>query len=160
MGAWAEILAGLLGRRPPHLQVGALCLRTRSGRTEVLLITSLGSGRWIIPKGWPMRGRTLSGAALQEAWEEAGVKGQVAKAPIGRFSYLKAQDNGLALNCEVHVFEVRTASVSERFPEAGRRERHWMPLRQAVDLVHEQGLKSLLLAAADDSTVVSKDRNG
>ena len=68
---WAKSVAkGLLGYRPASLQVGALCLRIRDGKTQVLLITSRDTGRWVIPKGWPMRGRSLSGAAKQEAWEK------------------------------------------------------------------------------------------
>jgi 8-oxo-dGTP pyrophosphatase MutT (NUDIX family) len=38
-------------------QVGALPVRGKAGAYEVLLVTSRESGRWIIPKGWPMRGK-------------------------------------------------------------------------------------------------------
>ena len=61
-------------------QFAALCFRIRKGEPEILLITSRGSQRWIIPKGWPMAEKTPAQAALQEAWEDAGVKG----AEIGR----------------------------------------------------------------------------
>ena len=58
-------LARLLGRRPPEMQVAALCLDEASGR--VLLVTSRGTGRWIVPKGWPMAGRSLADAARPRA---------------------------------------------------------------------------------------------
>jgi hypothetical protein len=39
-------------------QVAALpILRSSSGTFEVLLITTRDNGRWIIPTGWPMKGR-------------------------------------------------------------------------------------------------------
>lgn len=154
-----KILAGLLGRRPPHLQVGALCLRRRGGRPQVLLITSLGSGRWIIPKGWPMRGRSLAGAALQEAWEEAGITGRVDPRPIGSFVYDKIGEGGLAKQCEVRVFAVHTAAQAESYPEAGRRERVWLEPAKAAAKVQEDGLRRLLEGLTPDSAVVSGRRN-
>ena len=42
----------------PVPQVGAICTRMRQGKREVLLITSRDTGRWVIPKGWPMKGKT------------------------------------------------------------------------------------------------------
>ncbi len=54
------------------------------------MITSRDTGRWILPKGWPIDGLDEAGSALQEAWEEAGVKdGRIANAPIGTFDYQK-----------------------------------------------------------------------
>ena len=87
-------LARLLGARPPLLQVGAVCLDPATGR--VLLITSRGTGRWIIPKGWPMPGRSLAEAALQEAWEEAGVRAKTGE-EMGSYHYDKDQDRGFAV---------------------------------------------------------------
>ena len=89
-----DLLGRILGRRPPALQVGALCLQAGTGK--VLLVTSRGTGRWIIPKGWPMDGRSAGGAALREAWEEAGVRGQVEERPLGRYSYDKKLTRGLS----------------------------------------------------------------
>ena len=54
-------------------QVAALCWRLRKGRAEVLLVTSRDTGRWVLPKGWPITGLSPQAAAAREAWEEAGV---------------------------------------------------------------------------------------
>ena len=60
------------------LQTGALPWRRAKGdQLEILLVTGRLSGRWIVPKGWPMRGKTMAKAAAQEAYEEAGVRGKV-----------------------------------------------------------------------------------
>jgi 8-oxo-dGTP pyrophosphatase MutT (NUDIX family) len=61
-------------------QFAALCYRVVKKKVKVLVISSRGTGRWIVPKGWPMDGKTPADAALQEAWEEAGVIGKVVSA--------------------------------------------------------------------------------
>ncbi|TMV51704.1 NUDIX hydrolase, partial [Thioclava sp. BHET1] len=83
--AWRSVVLPLV-QRPKRLQVAALCFRGGGAATEVLLITSRDTGRWVVPKGWPMRGLDAAGAARQEAWEEAGVMGRIAAEPVGRFS--------------------------------------------------------------------------
>jgi 8-oxo-dGTP pyrophosphatase MutT (NUDIX family) len=68
-------------------QVGALCIRRRNnGSCQVLLITSRGTGRWVIPKGWRAKGLKDHEAAAREAKEEAGVSGAVRSKPIGNYS--------------------------------------------------------------------------
>lgn len=135
-------LSRLLGRRPSEMQIAALCLDPASG--EVLLVTSRGTGRWILPKGWPMPGRSLADAALQEAWEEAGVRGEVSQAEVGRYHYDKAQDRGFAIPVEVRVFPVRVATLETDYPEAGQRRRRWFAPKDAANMVAETGLKHLL----------------
>ncbi len=51
-------------------QVAALPLMVGDdGIERVLLLTSRETGRWVIPKGWPIRGRKPHEAAAQEALE-------------------------------------------------------------------------------------------
>ena len=45
-------------KRDVRSQFGALCYRVVDGQVQVLLITSRGTGRWILPKGWPVDGAT------------------------------------------------------------------------------------------------------
>ncbi|WP_343069769.1 NUDIX hydrolase [Paracoccus amoyensis] len=133
----------LLGRRPVSMQVAALCLDGDTGK--VLLITSRGTGRWVIPKGWPMAGRTLARAAEQEAWEEAGVRGQINHAELGRYSYDKDQDSGFSVPVEVRVFVLNVSSLAETFPEDDQRNRQWFSPVEAAQRVREPGLKQILL---------------
>ncbi|MBC7146768.1 MAG: NUDIX hydrolase [Thioclava marina] len=142
---WAKTVAkGILGHRPASLQVAALCLRVRDGKTQVLLITSRDTGRWVLPKGWPMRGRSLSGAAQQEAWEEAGARGLVEKEPIGDFHYDKILDSGLAVPTDVIVFLLRVEQLEKTYPEVGQRKRKWFAPKEAAGLVAEEGLQKIL----------------
>ena len=140
--AIGERLARLLGRKPPDMQVAALCLDP--DRRKVLLVTSRGTGRWIVPKGWPMPGRSLADAAMQEAWEEAGVRGQIGQSPLGRYHYDKQQGHGFAIPIEVRVFALTVESLADDYPEHGQRKRHWYRPERAAELVAETGLKALL----------------
>lgn len=144
MNAIRQSLGILMGRRPPAMQVGALCRCIETG--NVMLITSRGTGRWVIPKGWPMEGRTLPGAAALEAWEEAGVEGHVHPTEIGRYRYDKEQDHGYSVPVEVRVFLLDTTCLQAAFPEAAERRRRWFSPGDAARHVAEPGLKQILLA--------------
>ncbi|WP_255731560.1 NUDIX hydrolase [Phaeobacter sp. B1627] len=126
-------------------QVGALCFRlSRKGRIKVLLVTSRRTGRWVIPKGWPMVGKTDAEAAAQEAWEEAGAQGRVSDSSIGHFSYHKIRPGEKSLMCRVEVFPLRVRTLADRYPERRMREREWMSPGQASKHVAEPELAALL----------------
>ena len=139
-----RLLQDLVGLRPTRMQVAALCLRGEGAVREVLLVTSRGTGRWILPKGWPIPGRDLAGSALQEAWEEAGVQGKASKRPVGRYADIKHNAQGLGLPVRVLVFQVDDVRLADDFPEKGQRERRWVALGEAADLVNDGGLADLL----------------
>ena len=145
-GLWQRLRSGLTGlvTRPPALQVAALCLRKGPSGLEVLLVRSLDTGRWIIPKGWPMPGRTLAQAAATEAWEEAGVEGDVDPDACATYGYQKRQRGGLRWTCQVQVFRLRVARLADSFPEAGRRERKWFAAAKAAKKVSEPELRAYL----------------
>lgn len=137
--------------RPPILQVGALCLRGQGEATEVLLVRSLDSNRWIVPKGWPMRGKSLAEAAATEAWEEAGVRGRISENPLGSFRYAKRRGSGVQQNCIVQVFVLDDVTISEDYPEAAVRYRKWFPAALAAKKVSEPELKQLIAVTAQEN---------
>lgn len=139
-------LGRLLGAPQPRLQVAALCVEPATGR--VLLVSSRGTGRWIIPKGWPMAGLSLAEAALQEAWEEAGVR--AAPGPeLGLYHYDKMQSRGLVIPVAVRVYLARIESLADAYPELGHRTRRLMAPREAAGLVAEPELATLISGLAD-----------
>lgn len=141
---WRDFIR-LFFQRPKRLQVAALCYRGKGRDMEVLLVTSRDTGRWIIPKGWPISGLKTSEAALQEAWEEAGVRNSKApQDPIGTYTYDKVMRAGLPVPVETLVFPVDVQDISTEFPEASERERKWMSPEAAADLVKEGELKEIL----------------
>ncbi len=130
-------------------QLGAVCWRMHRGRVEVLLITSRDTGRWVIPKGWPMTGLSAAEAAAREAWEEAGVQGEIADLPLGQFRYEKLMPAKPAIDCAVTVFGLRVQGLKDRFPERKQRRRKWFAAPKAARKVQEPGLRDLFLALDD-----------
>ncbi|HWU55015.1 MAG TPA: NUDIX hydrolase, partial [Rhizomicrobium sp.] len=87
-------------------QVAALCWRHASKRNcelEILLVTSLSSKRWILPKGWLEPELTPAENAAREAFEEAGVTGRIDPRPVGSYYYLKDKKDGGGVPCAVDV---------------------------------------------------------
>jgi 8-oxo-dGTP pyrophosphatase MutT (NUDIX family) len=125
------------------LQVGALPLRFEDGDPLVMLVTSRGTRRWVIPKGWPMKGKKNWAAAAQEAKEEAGVIGTTYKKPVGEFRYFKRRAGHFDL-CKVEVYVLGVEKHLAAYREKGQREASWFPLEAAAELVEEPGLAALL----------------
>lgn len=131
--------------QPPSLQVAALCWRrTGSGALRILLISSRDTGRWLIPKGWPMRRRTEAEAAAREAFEEAGVRGEIAGRSMGLYVYDKWLGKGRAMRCTVRVFPLRVREMLRSYPEIGQRRLKWLPPEKAARKVAEPELAALI----------------
>jgi 8-oxo-dGTP pyrophosphatase MutT (NUDIX family) len=125
-------------------QFAALCYRIKNDKIQFLLVTSRRTGRWIIPKGWPMDSMTPADAAAQEAWEEAGVVGKADPRPLGLFSFNKFLDEDQGLPCIAMVYSVLVKSLAKEFPEAGQRKRKWVGRKKAVSLIEEPELARIL----------------
>ncbi len=134
----------LLNPGTTRTQYGALCWRMMRGKLQVLLVTSRDTGRWVIPKGWPIDGLTPEASAAQEAWEEAGVKGQVASECIGLFAYDKLMSPDLAVPCVVAVYPLKVSRLSDSFPERKQRRRKWFLAERAGKKVNEAELGGIL----------------
>ncbi len=138
----------LMLRRPPKQQYAALCYRVKKkqGDVEVLLLTSRDTGRWVIPKGWPMTGKKAHAVAEREAFEEAGAKGKIEKEPLGFYHYRKSLQTGLKIPVRVQVHVLEVEDMSRNFPEKGSRRLEWVSPAEAAARVNEPELKELLLS--------------
>ncbi|MCV3272535.1 NUDIX hydrolase [Roseobacter sinensis] len=132
------------GKRDVRTQFAALCYRVRKSKVQVLLITSRGTKRWIVPKGWPIDGLTPAACAEQEAWEEAGVQGRTDGRCLGIFSFSKDADDLGALPCLAMVYAVEVKTLAAEYPEVGQRRRKWMSRKKAARLVSEPELARIL----------------
>lgn len=142
--AWSELLQPML-RRPKRLQVAALCYAQKGPKKQVLLITSRDTGRWIIPKGWPIDGKDAPDAARQEAWEEAGVsEGNITADPVGTYDYDKELDGGLSVPVETLVYSLEVTQLKDVFPESKQRRRAWVSPKEASGMVREPELRDIL----------------
>jgi len=125
-------------------QVAALPWRQGESGVEVMMITSRETRRWVIPKGGRMVGKTDPQAAAQEAYEEAGVQGEILDTPIGHFRYGKRLKTGVVQACAVTVYPLEVLIQLGAWPEDLQRERRWMPQGEAAEAVHEDDLAQLI----------------
>jgi 8-oxo-dGTP pyrophosphatase MutT (NUDIX family) len=71
-----------------RIHVAAVCYRLRGSDPEFLLVRTR-NGRWTFPKGGVDGDATNAAAAAREAYEEAGVKGQIEIEPFHRYFHSK-----------------------------------------------------------------------
>ena len=103
-----------------RMQYGVLPYRfSQDAALEILLVTTRGTRRWIVPKGWPIKGLSPIKSAAREAFEEAGVTGRTGAKPIGVFAYDKLLDEaGGTTACEVKIYPLLVRRQSHVWPES------------------------------------------
>lgn len=123
-------------------QACAVPYRTQAGALEFCLITSLSKGRWGFPKGTIDPGETYRETALKEAYEEAGLRGEIVDEPLGRYDYAK-----WGASLQVTVVLMRVAEVHDQWLEAGMRQRAWCTADEAQQRLANADQRRLLEAA-------------
>ena len=120
-------------------QSGVIPYRIIAGKVEILLITTRKRQGWVIPKGGLCKGMSPHESAAKEAWEEAGVLGRVTTEKLGNYEYRKRGNI-----YRVNLFLLPVEEVLEDWPEATARERKWLEVNQAAELVKENSLKIII----------------
>ena len=136
--------SGINERNGRRIQYAALPYRVRrDGTVEVRLITSRETRRWVIPKGWPMKGKSGKKTAAIEAREEAGVSGKMLKTPLGTYDYWKRlKTRFVKIRVTVHMLKVE--DVLADWEESAKRHRAWLSPEDAALLVDEPELGTLV----------------
>jgi 8-oxo-dGTP pyrophosphatase MutT (NUDIX family) len=111
---------------------------------EVLLVTSRGTGRWVVPKGNVGKREAPYVAAAREALEEAGVAGAISALPLGNYVYCKILRSGVGIRAKVQVYPLAVTDELREWAEAGERTRQWFSQSEAADLVDEPDLGNLI----------------
>jgi len=125
-------------------QVAAIPFRVNEGgELQVMLVTSRGTRRFIVPKGWPMKGKSGRQAALIEAREEAGVVGKALKRPAGSYCYWKRLSTSF-VHVVVTAYLIEVSQELEAWQEAGARQRAWLTPTDAAVLIDEPELSTLI----------------
>ncbi len=128
------------------LQSGALPWRLKGRKkAEVLLVTGRRSGCWMIPKGWPMVGKSFADSAAQEAFEEAGIEGKVGQEPIGTFRHVKQHLLFGEMEVDILVHPLAVKRELSDWPEKGERNRKWFAFDVAATRVNSTELGGLIL---------------
>jgi 8-oxo-dGTP pyrophosphatase MutT (NUDIX family) len=134
------------------------CRIAEDGSRQVMLLTSRETRRWVIPKGWPMKGLKPPQVAAREAYEEAGLVGRIiGKRPVGVFHYQKNLPKDQLL-CEVQVFLLWVDRQLDDWPEKGQRETKWFDPDEAAGLVDEGGLAEIVRRAVVTGTATKGSR--
>lgn len=125
-------------------QVAAIPFRLNTqGDIEVMLVTSRTTRRFIVPKGWPMKGKSGRKAAMIEAQEEAGVLGKTLKDPAGTYTYWKRLATRF-VRVDVVVYMLAVTEELANWQEAKRRQRAWLAPADAALLIDEPDLSTLV----------------
>ncbi|WP_171060623.1 NUDIX hydrolase [Poseidonocella sp. HB161398] len=125
----------------------------RKGGAKVLLVTSRDTGRWVVPKGWPMDGKKPWAAAKIEALEEAGAIGSIRDEPLGSYGYAKRLSDGSALPCRVDVYPMVVTKLKRRWKERKERKRRWVGAAKAAGMVEEPELQEIFRQLAAGSAL-------
>ena len=113
--------------------------KREDGTPEILLITSMSAGKWIIPKGHLEGGMTPAESAEKEAFEEGGVVGKVSSTAVGSFVYEKR-----GAHYEVETFPLLVEVVLDTWDEQEYRSRAWFPIQEAIQTAQRKGIREVL----------------
>lgn len=131
-------------------QVAAMPYRRgEGGELQIMLVTARSphARRFILPKGWRIKGETDARAAAREAAEEAGVVGPCSTRPLGRFSYWKRLKRDFVW-ITVQVYPLKVERQLDEWADMQDRERAWVSPRKAAALLDQPELASLVTTAA------------
>ncbi|MDI4656471.1 NUDIX hydrolase [Xanthobacter autotrophicus] len=141
---WPALPVAAGGSSGRRVQYAALPYRVRrDGEVQIRLITSRETRRWVIPKGWPMKGLSPPKAAVREAYEEAGLMGVISREPLGMYTYEKRLGTRSVL-CDVLVFPLKVKRLLEKWPERFQRYGFWFSIDSAAAAVQEEDLSELI----------------
>jgi len=134
----------VVGMSPMLHQIAALPVRLNAdGAMDVYLVTSRGSGRWIIPKGNPIRGHAPQDVAAREAREEAGLVGPVLPRCLGSFAFQRVRGI-MGETCLIDVYPMHVDRQLKNFPEKRERTVRLCNLSTAMAIVSSPELAELI----------------
>ena len=120
-------------------QAAVLAVRKGGADIEVCLIRRRDRRAWGVPKGFIEPGDSREKTALNEAWEEAGIRGQLVGEAIGTYEYAK-----FGTRLTVAVYVMRVVEELDEWPEMRLRHRKWVPLSEAASVLVRHPVRSLL----------------
>ena len=139
---WRDRLTPRQNGGEPTRQSGAIPYTVVEGRAVFLIVTSRRTGRWIFPKGSVIEGMTPWDSAAREAFEEAGVEGEIETVPVGAYRDMKTM--GIRRSpIEVDLYPLRFARQLDEWPEKRSRYRHWVILPEAKRLLSNPEMADL-----------------
>jgi|SRR6056297_1158170 len=109
------------------------------GKARVMLITTQKKKKWTLPKGIIEPGLSPPKSAAREAYEEAGIRGEVEHQLFDRFEYDKWGGT-----CHVQVFLMKITEVLDQWPEQDQRSRKLVNACEAPEWIGRESIKPVL----------------
>jgi phosphohistidine phosphatase len=135
--------------RPEHFyfQSGVIPYRRNNSRLEILLVSSR-KNKWILPKGIIEKNMSARASAQQEAFEEAGIKGQLEEQPLVAGEY-----NKWGGPCQLQLFAMKVEQLVDapQWAEAWR-QRRWFDAEQAINHIADADIRKLLRQSLNQLT--------
>jgi len=120
-------------------QSGVIPYRKKNGKVEVMLVTSIRRGKWIIPKGFIEYNMSAFQSAKKEAFEEAGIRGSSGTRIIGSYTVKKRGSELLT-----KIYSMNVTRVFKDYPEKNLRKRKWFTISEAAKKVEIDELAKMI----------------
>jgi len=128
-------------------KVGVIPYKIIDGKISILMVTSMGTGRWVLPKGKLKKLERHKKGCLREAFEEAGVKGEIlTDFPMTIVIASNEQDKTgqIILKTPVIFYPMQVKKDFKIWPEKKQRRRKWISLDKALDKIKSKDISSVL----------------
>ncbi len=123
-------------------KVGVIPFQITDGNITVLLVTSIRTQRWILPKGNLKSNESRKKGCLREAFEEAGIDGKILKDfPMTMVMPDKAEASG---EMPVIFYPMLVKNQAKKWPEKDSRQRKWMGLDAALAEIPSKDVLNVL----------------
>ena len=106
---------------------------SKNGVTEVVLVRSSSNKNWVIPKGGIEDLMSPEDSAAKEAFEEAGVVGDVSNEVFAEYKYTKR--GGV---CHVKVYPLAVSKILVEWDEMNKRKRCVVKVGKAIGLIKKE----------------------
>tara|TARA_B110000971_G_scaffold221504_1_gene268924 strand:+ start:176 stop:613 length:438 start_codon:yes stop_codon:yes gene_type:complete len=124
-------------------KIGVIPFTVDGERIAIMFVTSQQRGRWILPKGNLKAQESHEKGCQREAFEEAGVTGEILTDFPITTSISKSAATGL-VQTAVTYYPMLVTDQADEWPEKDKRERHWALLKHAYQVTDREDFQQLI----------------
>ncbi|CAO2828659.1 unnamed protein product [Amaranthus hypochondriacus] len=114
---------------------------------EVAMITSPGRSDLVFPKGGWENDETVHEAACREAYEEAGLRGELHPTELGVWEFRSKSRQAISTlegGCRGYMYALRVTEELDTWPEQPTHDRKWLNIREAFELCRYDWMRDAL----------------
>jgi CYTH domain-containing protein/8-oxo-dGTP pyrophosphatase MutT (NUDIX family) len=123
----------------PITHAGVIPYRFADDKLQFLCITSRVRKNWIVPKGVWDAGIDLYEVAAMEAWEEAGITGNLDRKAVGIY-----EESNDGRDDRIELFALAVEKQENKWPEMSFRDRRWFGFEEALSVICYPGIAALM----------------